>query len=200
MIVNGDGADFYAASQFKKDPKRKFLVKEEADEAAPVLQAVRDLAEIGHWLDGNHEARFLTLLRDKAPELEGITTVKDLLRLHDWDTFTPYGKHLRLGKMYFTHALHSHGINAVRDALKAYQHSVCIGHVHRMQLEYAGNATGERRVGLSFGWMGDVEQIDYAHEHVARTQWQTGFGHIEVYEGGLFHPHQHPIVKGKVLG
>jgi hypothetical protein len=91
-------------------------------------------------------------IRERAPALEGITSVRKLLRLENWTTYTPYRKHFKLGKVYITHDLGAHGVNAVRDALKNYQHSVIIGHVHRMQLEYVGNAADERRFGAAFGW------------------------------------------------
>lgn len=132
--------------------------------------------------------------------MEGISSARQLLGLDEWTTVTPYMRHLKIGKLYFTHDLGQHGVNAVRGALTKYQHSVIIGHVHRMQIEYVGNAAGERRVGASFGWLGDASKADYRHEHLARTEWQLGFGHIEIDRRGLHHIFPHPIVKGRVLG
>jgi len=40
-----------------------------------------------------------------------------------------------------------------------------------------GTALGnEPKVAASFGWLGDVERIDYMHRAKARAGWALGFG------------------------
>jgi hypothetical protein len=39
-----------------------------------------------------------------------------------------------------------------------------------------GNATGEYKLSAQFGWLGDVDQIDYMSEAKARKDWALGFG------------------------
>lgn len=199
VILNGDGVDMYAASKFSKSPKRKALVAEEVEEALPVLKRLRALGRRGTYILGNHEIRYDALVRSSAPMLEGITNLHKLLELDRWDRMVPYKRQYRIGKCYFTHDLGSYGINAVRNAIRDSQHSIFIGHVHRMQIEYTGNLVEERRVGASFGWLGDESEIDYAHQHQI-AQWQKGFGHIEMYSDRSFHVFPHPIINGKVLG
>jgi len=39
-----------------------------------------------------------------------------------------------------------------------------------------GNANGDRHVSAMFGWLGDVEEIDYMHRVKAMKDWSLGFG------------------------
>jgi hypothetical protein len=60
--------------------------------------------------------------------------------------------------------------------MDAFQHNIVIGHTHRLGYAVEGNAQGERHVTAMFGWLGDVEQIDYMHRVKAIKDWSLGFG------------------------
>ena len=38
------------------------------------------------------------------------------------------------------------------------------------------DATGQHQVGAQFGWLGDIDQVDYMHKIKVRRNWAPGFG------------------------
>jgi hypothetical protein len=53
---------------------------------------------------------------------------------------------------------------------------VVSGHTHRLAYIVEGTATGECKLSATFGWGGDVEQIDYMCLAKARKDWALGLG------------------------
>lgn len=178
LIVIGDLADFYAVSSHSKDPSRTMRLE---DEVADVAKGLDELDALGatdkRYCGGNHEDRLTRYLRDKAPELFGLTSVEGVLRLAErgW-TYVPYKTKTKLGKVRFTHDMGSAGRNSSFKALDAVQHSVVTGHAHRLQYIVEGNAEGEYKLSAQFGWLGDASMIDYMHQDVVNKNWALGFG------------------------
>ena len=79
----------------------------------------------------------------RAPELPGLVSYEAAvgLKASGWRV-TDYGKMLRVGKMHFTHDLGKAGSGAAKQAMQDVQGNVVIGHTHRMEVYYAGNAKG----------------------------------------------------------
>ena len=50
------------------------------------------------------------------------------------------------------------------------------GNTHRMAYVVEGNAAGEQKIAVQFGWLGDTEGADYMHRMKARKDWALGFG------------------------
>jgi hypothetical protein len=176
IVVMGDLADFYAVSSHSKDPKRATQLKEEIE---VVKRLVGELEALGAdrriYIEGNHEDRLARYLRDKAPELFGVVDVPSLLGLENWE-FVRYRDHIKVGKIHHTHDVGSSGRNAAFRALDLYQHSIGTAHTHRLIYIVEGNAVGEAKVSASFGWLGDVEKVDYMTRAKARKDWALGFG------------------------
>lgn len=176
VVVIGDLVDFYAVSSHSKDPKRATQFPEEI---AAAKTKVAELESLGAkkmiYCEGNHEDRLARYLRDKAPELFGVVDVPSLLGLERWE-FVPYRDHTKSGKIHYTHDVGSSGRNAVFRCLDTYQHSVATGHTHRIAYIVEGNAVGEVKLSAQFGWLGDVNQIDYLHRAKSKKDWALGFG------------------------
>jgi hypothetical protein len=60
--------------------------------------------------------------------------------------------------------------------MDTFMHSVVTGHAHRLQYVVEGDATGGARVSALFGWLGDIEQIEYMSRARAMRDWAQGFG------------------------
>jgi hypothetical protein len=62
-----------------------------------------------------------------------------------------------------------------------------MGHTHSLAVEYKSNLKRATHVGIAFGWLGDVTQVDYIHRARA-AHWTLGFGilHHEVKTGLVF--------------
>jgi hypothetical protein len=178
LIVIGDFADFYSCSSHDKDPSRANRLEEEL---VDVDEGLNDLDSLGaehkEYVEGNHENRSWRQIIKHSPSLAGLVTTEKLLKLKErgW-AFTPYKRHTSLGAVHYTHDVGSSGRNATFKVLDTYQHSAVTGHAHRMQYIVEGNAVGEVKLSAMFGWLGDVDQVDYMHVANARKNWCLGFG------------------------
>jgi hypothetical protein len=199
IVCLGDLLDNYAVSSHMKDPARRERFLEEvasANEGLDELDAIG--ADSKDFVEGNHEWRYERFIADKAPELHGLTTIRQLLRLDDrvW-SYTPYRSHLRVGKINITHDLERAGRGAHDDARAAFEGNAVIGHTHRMALSYEASVNGRVHLGCMFGWLGDYSRIDYRHAVRARREWVHGVG-IGVREpDGTVHIHCAPFIGGK---
>lgn len=178
IVVLGDFADFYKVSSHSKDPRRQGGMKGEVDDVNVGLDELDALgAKEKRFIEGNHENRLTRYLQEKAPELFEFVEAPKLFKLAErgW-SFTPYRYDTKIGPVHATHECGNAGRQAVFKAIDTYQHSVAIGHTHRMSYVVEGNALGEAHVACSFGWLGDRKQADYMHRIKAARDWALGFG------------------------
>lgn len=202
IIVIGDFVDCWSISSYGKDPTREAQLDQELEKAREMraqLDALKAKKKV--FCEGNHEERLKRYLRDKAPELFSMITIPKLLDLKGWE-FVPYRGHTRIGKVHYTHdagAAQSSRYATFR-ALDTYQHSVVVGHQHRLQYAVEGNATGECKLAAQFGWLGDVNRVDYMHEAQAKKNWALGFG-VGTYDTQTRHTFWQPvpIVDGRCI-
>lgn len=178
LLHIGDLADCYSVSAHSKSPNRDRRLKWEMEEVNKALDQLDALgADTKHFIAGNHESRLERFIEEKAPELFGLVNIPALFKLAErrW-TYTPYKKHLRLGKLYFTHDVGACGRYAVHRALDFYRHGVVTGHIHRIGYVVEGNLAGEQQVSANFGWLGDNKAIDYAQQGKVERDSALGFG------------------------
>jgi predicted phosphodiesterase len=197
IVVLGDFGDFYAVSSFAKDPLRASQLDVEVAACNEKLDELDSLgAKEKHFIAGNHCHRLERYLQEKAPELFTMLKVEQLFRLSQrrW-TYTPYRDHFRLGKVYFTHDTGSStGRTAAYKAMDTYQHSIVTGHTHRLAYVVEGNAVGNSLVSAQFGWLGDVERVDYQHRIKAEKDYALGFGVGYLRDNGFIYLQPVPIV------
>lgn len=178
VVVMGDLIDCYSVSRHSKDPARAGQLDSEIKAVRGMLDQLDSLAAKEKvYIEGNHEYRLVRYIQEKAPELYGIFDMPKLLKLEDrgWE-WVAYRDHKRRGAVHFTHDTGHSGRYAVYRSLDVYQHSVATVHTHRMALVVEGNAVGEPKVSAQFGWLGDVDKIDYMHRATAKKNWALGFG------------------------
>lgn len=197
----GDLSDCYAISSFPKDPTRQHNHDSEAADARKGREELDEL-EMGRkvFCEGNHEDRLPRYLMQRAPELFSEFTVDKMLALtaNDWE-LVPYQDSIKIGEVYYTHDTGSGGKYPTRVALETFQHSVVVGHNHRMEYHVIGNATGVHQVGAQFGWLGDIDKVDYLHRIKVKRLWSLGFGlgYLDT-KTGVTHLVPVPIVDYKV--
>ena len=177
-IILGDFGDFFGVSSHSKNPNRALKLKEEVDDIKIGLDKVIALgAKNNVFVEGNHEDRLGRFLMDKAPELFNFISVPKLLELKEKGfKYVPYKTHYTIGKLNITHDTGTAGRYAHYKSLDSFQHSVLIGHTHRLGYAVEGNAQGERHVTAQLGWLGDIESVDYMHRIKANRDWCLGFG------------------------
>lgn len=178
IVHMGDLADFYKVSSHSKDPKRETTFAQEID-VSRALRRDLDRLEPKHkkFIEGNHEDRLTRYIADKCPELVEFVSVDGLLQLKEngWE-LTKYRDYTNVGKLSLTHDTGQGGKYTAARAAETFQASVAIGHHHAMQYFVTGDARGHRKLGVSFGWLGDADAADYMHRVKARTLWTLGFG------------------------
>jgi len=177
IVIIGDFADCYSVSAHDKNPARANRMAEELEEVDKHLDELDALGATDKlYIEGNHEDRIERHLM-KAPGLWGVVSTEKLLKLKErgWE-FVKYKDHAQRGAVHYTHDVNAAGRNAVFKALDTYQHSVITGHTHRFQYIVEGSAVGDCRLSAMFGWLGDVEQVDYTNRARARKDWALGFG------------------------
>ena len=197
LVVLGDFGDCYSISFHDKDPDRKNIFEWELGEINKGLDELDALgAKTKHFVAGNHEHRLDRFLRTQAPPLYSMMRIEKLLRLKErgW-AYTPYQRSIKIGKLHVTHDEGNAGDRAHEKARASFEGNTVIGHTHRAAVSYRGNASGRSHVGAMFGWLGDVEQIDYVHR-VRAQQWQLGFGVGYLLRNGVVHLQAVPIIDG----
>lgn len=195
VVILGDFADFYAVSAHDKNPLRRETFEEEIYSTNAALDDVDELgASKKDFVKGNHEYRLERFLSTNAPQLYSMLSVEKLFRLKErgWGV-TQYQKALKIGKLWVTHDEGNAGPQAHERARTSFEGNVIIGHTHRCAISYRGNARGSSHVGAMFGWLGDIDSIDYLHR-VRAQQWQLGFGIGHQLPNGHVHLQAVPIV------
>lgn len=202
IVILGDFADLYCISSFDKDPARKLNLEWEINEVNTVLDTLDNLKPKQKiFIAGNHEFRLDRFIKAKVPELYGTISTEKSFRLKErnW-TFVPYRKDYKLGKLYLTHDTDGVARNAVYKVLDTYMHSAVTAHTHRIAYVVEADGVGEPILSATFGWLGDVEQIDYQHRIKAVKAYVLGFGigYMEL-DTGLVFTQPIPIVNYKCM-
>jgi predicted phosphodiesterase len=177
-IILGDFIDCYSVSSHSKNPKRSLKLTEEVDATKAALDKVKALgAKNNVFVSGNHEDRLERYLMDKAPELYDFISTPHILDLQKKGfKYVPYKQAYKIGKLNITHDTGTAGRYAHYKSMDAFQNNVIIGHTHRLGYAVEGDAMGNRHVCAMFGWLGDIEEVDYMHRIKAVRDWSLGFG------------------------
>jgi len=211
LVVNADLVDFYALSEFDKNPNRKANIQEELDMANKILRETRKAVgkDCNIFLTyGNHEARLQRYLW-KNPELECLRDLRldRQLALKElgikfingsMDYWKQTNGHLRLGDTAVMHG--DQRINGSRGGAKSgyaamntmlqMQSSVVMGHVHRLGLVYH-NSPYSQLVGVEGGCLCEIP---------AGSNWQHGFVTFETKGRKNINYRLHHISDGKLNG
>ncbi len=206
----GDFLDFFSISAHPKDLKVRPSFKSEIDAGSQALSQLESVASDKCrriFIEGNHENRldrylcsdkgrpFIKPLVDAGLiDLEAVTVPSLLnLKTRGWE-WIPYKQHLRLGKLHVTHDIGRAGRKAAEDAEATFQSNAVIGHVHSMTYSVRGNMKGRSHVGASFGWLGDVKEVDYMYRARAMREWALGFGIGYLRPNGVVHLIPVPLI------
>lgn len=197
LIVGGDFGEFYVTNGHRKDPNKHQMLEMETDDINAGLDELDALGVRRKiYLEGNHENNLSRYLADHAPELFNMVKVENILRLKErgWEFYPYKRKKARIGKLTVTHDLGNAGRNAIEKAIDGFQDNIVINHTHRMKYIIEGNYSGIKHVAASFGWLGDVSQIEYTDQEKARKEWALGFGEGYMTDKGVVFLTPIPIV------
>jgi len=129
------------------------------------------------YVEGNHEDRFRRYLRDKAPELWGITELHKLIGIDKqenwhWIPYDHKQKYNPLGtEIYIKHEPEG---SSAKAALANAGVSHLYGHVHRNDMATKMRLDGQRIYAGSPGCMIDLEHKTFNYQK-KNSQWGQGF-------------------------
>jgi predicted phosphodiesterase len=201
IIHGGDHWDFWSISRFakRKAHLRLSLLEEMKLGLESLSQLAKSTREL-HFIAGNHDDRLERDLASRNPQYQEVLEhfrldLPGLVAQAGCASYTPYLDGLQLGKIFYTHDIDRMGEYAVHQSAKDAHCNILLGHNHIMDYTIGGNALGESKLAASFGWMGDVAQIDYRARLKARRQWSLGFGVGYMLDDGITFWQPVPIVK-----
>lgn len=199
VVVLGDFLDCGTVSKHDPSPEKLRTLPEEIDVGRRLLARVARMAPERVYINGNHEFRLESYIARRAPDLLGLVpSIADQLDPHGAWKKVAYGDFYRVGKLFVTHDQGHAGIGAAHKTRNLVGHSVAIGHTHRLEQSYSGYITGERHVGTSCGFLGDVNASVFKYAKPStRAHWQLGFATVEEYDNETFVT-THPIVNYSV--
>ena len=202
IYLNGDIMDVYQGSRFIKDRRLRDLAGE--------LEMTRDFLDYineqfpkakKYYKIGNHEDRWETFLKSKAPELLGI----DEFNLDILLKFGEKGYELIKSKQFVFAGklaiLHGHEVfagfggqvNPARTIFTRAISNTLIGHHHRTSEHSEKDIRGNIISTFSQGCLCGLRP-----EYMPHNKWNHGFAFIETDKDGGFQLDNFKIVKGKV--
>jgi len=200
VVLNGDTSDFFMLSVFDKDPEaRKFV--DELDDTNAYLDSL-EKALPGALIilkDGNHDWRYTSYLRRRAPALLGTEKYvrEATLKLKERGVIeVPHDVPIKVGKLNILHGHELHGtstvVNPARGAYLKSMECVLVAHHHRTSEHSETSLSGRLDTSWSVGCLCQLHP-----EYARLNKWNHGFAGIEV-DGDDFNIENKRIVKGMV--
>jgi predicted phosphodiesterase len=200
VLLNGDILDFYMASRFNKDP-RKRTISGELDMTATVIQIIQQ--ELGcpvYFKKGNHDERLELFLRVKAPELLGIAEFEltNLLAARGARVEVIHRAIVMVGKLPVLHGHEFFGggtssVNPARGLFLKANKSCVVGHHHRTSLHSDSDVLGKLITTWSLGCL-----CGLTPEYAQINKWNHGFAIVNVSDDGAFDLENFRIYQNKV--
>jgi len=188
VLLNGDFMDCYQLSRHEKiEKKRDFFW--ELDVTRGLLLHLRqyfgDNVRI-IYREGNHEERLPRLLATKLPELHGLTSIPELLRLSELGIeWVGERDRIRVGSLWIDHGhewFGSGGVNPARAYRMKAGDNVMVGHVHRTTYDnFKRPLDGTLYAGWSVGCLCDLNP-----HYAPRNAWNHGCAVVTLFDDGEF--------------
>ena len=110
--------------------------------------------------------------------------------------YIPFGKHLKLGKLYLYHGHQYGGQYHASNHLRKLGCNIMYGHWHDLQQHSATHMDGAKSA-WSIGCLKDMTSGANAWLNNRNTNWSHAFAIVDFYQGGLFTVHIIQIINGK---
>lgn len=193
LILPGDFLDLFSLSQYAANSLyqlRDLTLTQEYVWGKMVLKDIENALPRGckkHYLYGNHEARYLSHLKDgdnakvgdelRAPEEALGLNEKGWMVYTNWkDDAVKLGEHLEVIHGFYT------PVHAAKKHLDEFQGSVMFGHTHRFQ-----SYVTSKRGAYNIGYLGDPNSPGFKYvPRVHRTRWVNGFAVVNVDDNGYY--------------
>ena len=185
IIINGDLVDLYKCSNFTKDPTRVNIIDEleTVEKFFDWLKERLPKAKV-YYKFGNHEERYETFLKAKAPELFGDSFYELANRFKLEQRGITYIKGKALIKYGSLNIIHGHEfgravfnpVNPARGAFLRGKANIIQGHNHQTSEHHENNLNGDQIACWSLGCLCELkpEYMPFAY-----TRWNWGYALLE---------------------
>ena len=203
ILINGDFIDFHQLSQFVKDPRKRHFAEEIQLTETFLNVLIKTFKVKIFYKLGNHEERFETYMRLKAPELIGIQEFElaNILQLGSKNIDVIKDKRIvRFGKLNILHGHEMKGsiippVNAARGVFLKTMENTLVNHFHTDTKHSENSLNGHHVSCWSIGCLCELHP-----EYAVINKWRHGFAIVEkVNDDGNFLVTSKQIIKGRVL-
>lgn len=193
IVLGGDFLDLHTLSKYSEDSLlelRDLTLTDEYRAGVGVLDRLDIALPRGcrrFYLYGNHEQRYLTVLKtgDHAKYGNELRSPEEALQLRErgYEVFNQWmddsvriGEHLEV-----IHGLYT-PVHAAKKHLDEFQGSVIFGHTHRF-----GSFVTGKRGSYNIGFLGDIHSAGFKYfPRTKRMGWVNGFAVVHVDDTGDF--------------
>lgn len=177
IIAGGDWCDWYALSNFSKDPARLGTLQSDLDQTNEIMGKFSIHTERLIYIVGNHEERLVRYRRQKAPELDSLramslSNLMELDKIDNVELMDFSNPEFEYGKMLFVHGhrLSMHSSYSAKLQYDFYGGSGVMGHCHRTGF-YSKTMGKITHTWFEAGGLFDIDQADWTH----RPNWTNAF-------------------------
>tara|TARA_Y100001970_G_scaffold265577_1_gene353340 strand:+ start:3467 stop:4252 length:786 start_codon:yes stop_codon:yes gene_type:complete len=145
--------------------------------------------------EGNHD-NWLNMAVEKYPYISQYKFAKAVDLKGRGYTYYPFGKHLKIGKLYFYHGHQYGGQYHTANHLRKLGCNIMYGHWHDIQQMSATHMDGAKSA-WSIGCLKDMSDEANSWLGNRRINWAHAFAIVDFYKNGLFTVHIIQIINGQ---
>ena len=187
----------------KKMPPLEYLTKDfdkdikAVNKGMDIIDESLDKANCAekYLTEGNHD-NWLNTMVEKYPYVPQYKFANAVKLKDRGYTYYPFGKHLKMGKLYFYHGHQYGGQYHAANHLRKLGCNVMYGHWHDLQQHSATHMDGAKSA-WSIGCLKDMSAEANEWLGNRRINWAHAFAIVDFFEKGLFTVHVIQIIKGK---
>ena len=203
----GDVGEWHAFSAWrfkrKKAPPLEYLIEDFEKDIKDVNDGMNQIdesldkvnCEEKYITEGNHD-NWLNMCVEKYPYIPHYKFKNAVDLKGRGYKYIPFGKHLKLGKLYLYHGHQYGGQYHTANHLRKLGCNVMYGHWHDLQQMSATHMDGPKSA-WSIGCLKDMEAEANEWLDHRRINWSHAFAIVDFYRGGLFTVHIIQIINGR---
>ena len=203
----GDIGEWSAFSAWKykrkKAPHLEFMIPEMDADVDDVNKCMNQIDESldkvnckeKYITEGNHD-NWLNMAVEKYPYISQYKFATAVDLKGRGYTYYPFGKHLKIGKLYFYHGHQYGGQYHTANHLRKLGCNIMYGHWHDIQQMSATHMDGAKSA-WSIGCLKDMSDEANSWLGNRRINWAHAFAIVDFYKNGLFTVHIIQIIDGQ---
>ena len=203
----GDVGEWHAFSAWrfkrKKAPPLEYLIKDFEKDVKDVNDGMDQVDESldkancheRYITEGNHD-NWLNFAVEKYPYIPQYKFANAVDLQGRGYKYIPFGKHLKLGKLYLYHGHHYGGQYHTSNHLRKLGCNIMYGHWHDLQQMSVTHKDGPKSA-WSIGCLKDMKDEANSWLGGRPINWAHGFAIVDFFKGGLFTVHIIQIINGR---